>query len=441
MLLFNAAILSHDVPYSYNKLFKIRMSTGIILDNGGGLIKAAKLSLNSPQNPPSPLIVPNALAKPAKNAIPPPPNSLGKSRRPPGFLAAAEILQAPDVNTMTLRRPLDRGVVTQWDLQRDVWASIFSSDCGISLSEFDDSVLLVTEALAVPLNMRFAMDELVFEEFSFGKYCAVPPQRLAAAACGRDIALVLDSGFSFTHAVPVIRGIEHARYARRLNLGGKVLTNLLKEMVSFRSLNMMDETVIMSAVKERLCYVSLSFLHDLERTRRPGNDIVKEYVLPDFSRGAVDPTGHMLAVDEERDGSEQVLVMNNERICVPEALFHPSDVGLQQAGVAELIFQAVQACPEEYHADLYANVVLTGGNCKFPNFRKRVAHELRPLVCDDYDVDVCMDDDPILTAFHGGVRAFTGGDVPLEFVSKDFYFENGSSGILRKFYGDDDHNL
>lgn len=414
------------------------MSTGVILDNGGGLIKAAKLSLNSPQNPSSPLIVPNALARPAKNAVPLPPNALGKSRRPHGFLAAAEILQAPDVNAMTLRRPLDRGVVTQWDLQRDVWASLFSSDCGISLSEYDDASLLVTETLALPLNMRFAMDQLVFEDFSFAKYCAVPPQRLAAAAFGRETALVLDSGFSFTHAVPVVQGVELARNARRLNLGGKALTNLLKEIVSFRSLNMMDETVIMNAVKERLCYVSLSFSRDLERTRRPSSDIVKEYVLPDFSRGEVDPRGRVLAPEEERDGSEQVLVMNNERICVPEALFHPSDVGLQQAGVAELICQAVQACPEEYHADLYANIVLTGGNCKFVNFRERVAHELRPLVCDDYDVGVHMDGDPILTTFHGGVRAFTERNVPLEFVSKDFYFENGSSAILRKFYGDDD---
>lgn len=414
------------------------MSTGVILDNGGGLIKAGKFSLNSPDSLPQPLVVPNALAKPAKNAVPLPPNVLGKSRRPPGFLVGAEILQAPDVNAMTLRRPLDHGVVAQWDLQRDVWASLFSSDSGISLREFDDAALVVTEPLAIPLNMRYAMDQLVFEEFSFAKYCAVPPQRLAAAAGDRSTALVLDSGFSFTHAVPIVQRVELARCARRLNLGGKALTNLLKEMVSFRSLNMMDETVIMNAVKERLCYVSLSFLHDLERTRRRGNDIVRQYVLPDFSRGTVDPKGHVLMEGEERDGSEQVLIMNNERICVPEALFHPSDVGLQQAGVAELIFQAIQSCPEEFRADLYANVVLTGGNCTFPNFRERVVQELRPLVSDDYDVNVYMDDDPILTTFRGGIRALTEESVPLEFVSREFYFENGSSGILRKFYGDGD---
>lgn len=32
-------------------------------------------------------------------------------------------------------------------------------------------------------------------------------------------------------------------------------------------------------------------------------------------------------------GDEQVLSMNNERFMVPEALFHPTDIGMNQAGV------------------------------------------------------------------------------------------------------------
>ena len=31
-------------------------------------------------------------------------------------------------------------------------------------------------------------------------------------------------------------------------------------------------------------------------------------------------------------GSEQVLTVNNERFMVPEALFHPTDIGMNQAG-------------------------------------------------------------------------------------------------------------
>lgn len=431
------------------------MPTGVVIDNGGCLIKAAKFPLtlsavsqsSSPtegtllDSPyPEPLIVPNALAKPTKNAIPTPANTIGKSRRPAGFLVASEILKAPDVNGMTLRRPVDRGVVALWDVQRDVWNSVFSNDCGIGLRNFADASLLVTEPLGVPVHMRSAMDELVFEEFGFGKYTAVNPQRLAAIGARRETALVLDSGFSFSHAVPVVDGVERARCARRLNLGGKALTNHLKELVSFRSINMMDETVLINAIKERLCRVSLSYIRDLNMTKERGNPIFREYLLPDHSRGPVDPMGQVITPQDELDGSEQVLPMNNERIAVPELLFNPSDIGLEQAGVAELIYQAVEACPEDYHADLYANVVLTGGNCKFPNFKERVEMELRPLVSDIYDVNVHLDDDPMLATFHGAVLAMTREDVPLKMVSKQFYEENGSSAILRHFYGDGENS-
>jgi hypothetical protein len=44
--------------------------------------------------------------------------------------------------------------------------------------------------------------------------------------------------------------------AQRLNLGGKALTNLLKETVSYRSLNMAEEGYLMETVKDALCWVS-----------------------------------------------------------------------------------------------------------------------------------------------------------------------------------------
>lgn len=49
-----------------------------------------------------------------------------------------------------------------------------------------------------------------------------------------------------------------------LDVGGKLLTNQLKELVSFRQWNMMDETYIMNHVKETCCYVSTQFGKDLD---------------------------------------------------------------------------------------------------------------------------------------------------------------------------------
>ena len=53
----------------------------------------------------------------------------------------------------------------------------------------------------------------------------------------------------------------------RVDVGGKLLTNQLKELVSYRQWNMMDETYVMNDVKESCCYVSSNFKQDLEICR------------------------------------------------------------------------------------------------------------------------------------------------------------------------------
>lgn len=54
---------------------------------------------------------------------------------------------------------------------------------------------------------------------------------------------------------------------KRLDLGGKALTNYLKELVSYRSVNVMDESFIMDDVKEKLCFVSTDVQRDLKIAR------------------------------------------------------------------------------------------------------------------------------------------------------------------------------
>jgi len=50
-------------------------------------------------------------------------------------------------------------------------------------------------------------------------------------------------------------------------VGGKVLTNVLKECISYRSLNMMDEPYLVEQVKEALCFTAV----DPIRTHLPAS--------------------------------------------------------------------------------------------------------------------------------------------------------------------------
>lgn len=413
-------------------------STTAILDNGGGLLKLAMFPAET-EHEKATLTVPNALAKPASNAIPAPASVPGKSRRPPGLLVAGEIANAPDVSAMVFRRPHDRGIISAFDVQRDIWASAFSSDRGIDLSMNTSPSLLLTEPLGVPMRVRQATDQLVFEVFTFSSYAFSSPQRLAAVttinpytSMQLPTCLVLDSGFSATTAVPIVNGQEVPTATRRLSLGGKALTNLLKQTVSFRSWNMADETAVINSVKERCCYVAPDYRSALNAIRHTQ---ALSYVLPDPARYS-DRLGHIRQGSEEQDPSDQVLYLKNERISVPETLFNPADIGLNQAGVAELIVQAVQACEPHHHADLFSNVLLTGGNCLFPGFRNRLVADLRPLINSDVDLVAHLDADPIHTALRGGMAALQHGSIPLNFITREKYLEVGSDALIREIYGD-----
>ena len=84
----------------------------------------------------------------------------------------------------------------------------------------------------------------------------------------------------------------------------------------------------------------------------------------------------------------KLLVMGNERIAIPELLFHPSDMDAKttQAGLVEMIVRSVEAAATgaawNPHSDvdvegairrqLYENVHLMGGSSQFPGLVDRL---------------------------------------------------------------------
>lgn len=53
----------------------------------------------------------------------------------------------------------------------------------------------------------------------------------------------------------------------RIDVGGKVLTNLLKDMISYRHLNVMQETYLVNLIKHDMCCVASDLHEYLERAQ------------------------------------------------------------------------------------------------------------------------------------------------------------------------------
>lgn len=126
--------------------------------------------------------------------------------------------------------------------------------------------------------------------------------------------------------------------------------------------------------------------------------------------------------------------MTNERFLVPEMIFHPADLGMNQAGLAECIVRAVNSCHPDLHPLLYESIILTGGSTLFPRIAQRLEKELRPLVPDDYRVKITAQEDPILSVWRGGSLLASSPDFEAMCVTKAEYEELGSARCRRRFF-------
>ncbi|KAL0611017.1 Actin-related protein 6, partial [Plecturocebus cupreus] len=84
------------------------------------------------------------------------------------------------------------------------------------------------------------------------------------------------------------------------------------------------------------------------RLKGEENTVMIDYVLPDFStikKGFCKPREEMVLSGKYKSG-EQILRLANERFAVPEILFNPSDIGIQEMGIPEAIVYSIQNLPE-----------------------------------------------------------------------------------------------
>ena len=226
---------------------------------------------------------------------------------------------------------------------------------------------------------------MVFEDFEFDalsqvsshamiRRTAMAEIEVASGARNSICQLVVDSGYSFTTIVPFFNGLPLRHASTRIDVGGKLLTNLLAENLSYKEINLKGETHLVNHIKEATCYVSRDFSADMKMAR----SLMQEYVLPDFKtvkKGFVKTQENFGSLDSDH----QVVKMTNDRFSVPEILFNPGDIGINQAGIPEAIIQTIEKCPPAFHQQLFANIVLAGGNSNLPGYADRIKQELDTL--------------------------------------------------------------
>lgn len=369
-----------------------------------------------------------------------------KSDRRRIYIGDQYVDELEDKSSVYYTYTFQKGYLCNWDVQKQLFHYVFGPK-HLNLNT-EQSSLLITEPICNFKSIKVGLAELLFEDYNFESLSIMSAPQMSSAhyyqTCQQtspnteinsDCCLIVDCGFSFIHIVPIQHNLIISSLVKRIDVGGKLLTNYLKEIISFRQLNVLDETYVINQMKEDCCFVSEDFYKDANICKMQGRDntIIQEYVLPDHF---INKRGYILQNPKElTDGKfQQTVKMNIERFAIPEIMFSPTDIGINQMGLSEAIAHVILSAPIDIQSKLASNIVLTGGCCMFSGFENRLKNDLLTMLPSFYNIRIHFPDDPVTYAWYGGcVLASDDNFKNQYYVTRQQYKESGIEVFLNKF--------
>uniref|UniRef100_A0A2K6LWH2 Actin-related protein 2 n=1 Tax=Rhinopithecus bieti TaxID=61621 RepID=A0A2K6LWH2_RHIBE len=283
--------------------------------------------------------------------------------------------------------PLGNGIVRNWDDMKHLWDYTFGPE-KLNIDTRNCKMLLTKP----PINPTKYTEKII--EISGGYVTIQTVLTLYVPSLLTGVAV--DSGDGVTHICPVYEGFSLPHLTRRLDIAGRDI---------IRSVLLLLQGYVFNHPPD--------FETQEQKLALETKVLVESYTLPD---------GHIFKV-------------GGERFEAPEILFQPHLINVEGAGVAELLFNTIQAADTDTRSESYKYIVFSGGSAMYPGLPSRLEQELKTGDVEKLSkFEICLGDTPRrkhMVLLGGAVLADTMKDKDNFWMTRQEYQEKGAR-VLEK---------